>query len=47
MIGYRNFVKKKWGLDGLDQAFKDKRVNLSDLQDERWYHYRLSVDLLD
>jgi hypothetical protein len=47
MIGYRKFVKKKWGLDGLDKAFKDKRVDLSDIQDKKWYHYRISVDLLD
>ena len=47
MIGYRNFVKRKWGQDGLHQMFKDKRVDLSDLQDKKWYHYRLSTDLLD
>ena len=47
MIGYRNFVKKKWGIDGLDKAFKERRIDLTDLQDERWYHYQISVDLLD
>ena len=33
MLGYRNFVKRKWGVDGLDAAFKERRVDLSDFQD--------------
>jgi uncharacterized protein (TIGR02265 family) len=36
-IGYSNYIKKKWGLDALQQCSKAVGLDLTKLVEEKWY----------
>jgi hypothetical protein len=37
--GYHRFIKKKWGAEGLKDIKEKTGVDLSNIQDEKWYPY--------
>lgn len=44
--GYVEFVKKKWGADGLAEAEKFVGISLANIQDEKWYPNQSLNDIL-
>ena len=46
ILGYLKFIKKTWGVSGLEQCTKDLGLDMSAIKDGGWYRETISGQVL-